>query len=178
MEHRTVTVSVRMEWKILRSFALFDSFYLKKRWVRPAVFGAIFTAFALVAFLARGKQQHILLGSVLLAVGLGMPAVYVGMYLSGVKSQAQKLRLPRKAYTVRLNREKIVITNEMKREDDVTLEWGKLVRAFRVKKAVYLYPTTARAFILPDGQADASPDELWALIEENMPKGRAVNKQK
>lgn len=178
MTSKTITVSTRMDYPILRAFSMFDTFLLRRRWVRPAMFGGIFVIFAVICFAATGKEQNVLLGMVMLLIGLGMPAVYVGMYLSGVKGQAKKLRLPRKAYTVRLNGEKIVITNEMKQEDDVTLEWGKMVRAFRVKNAVYLYPTTARAFILPNGQADASPDELWALIEENMPKGRAVNKRR
>lgn len=178
MPSKTITVHVKMDYPILRSFSLFDTFLLRKRWIRPALFGSLFVIFAIICFAATTKEQNVLMGSVLLAIGVGMPAVYVGMYLSGVKSQAKKLCLPRKAYTVALSRERVTITNDMKKEEDVVLEWTKLPAAFRVRKAVYLYATPTRAFILPDGQADATPDEVWDMIVENMPKGRTTNKKR
>ena len=154
---------------------MFDTFVLKKHWIRPAVFGAIFLIFAVVCFAATGKEQNWLLGSVMLLIGLGMPAVYVGMFLSQVKGQAKKLRLdpPRRVYTVELSDECVRVTNDLKEEETVTLEWQKMPGAFRRKKAIYLYATPARAFILPDGQADATPDEVWAMLEKNLKPGRA-----
>ena len=48
------------------------------------------------------------------------------------------------------------------------LPWEKVFGAWRHKEAIYLYATPARAFILPDGQADASPDMLWRTLEKLM----------
>jgi hypothetical protein len=177
MRKSVITVSVHMDYKTLREFSLFDTFVLKKHWLRPAVFGAIFLIFAVVCFAAAGKEQNWLLGTVMLLIGLGMPAVYVGMFLSQVKSQAKKLRLPRKVYTLTFTNEYVRIFNNMKQEDQVTLEWPKIPAAFRRKKAIYLYAAPTRAFILPDGQADASADELWAMMEKHLRKGRARNRR-
>ena len=67
----------------------------------------------------------------------------------------------------------VKIHNDLKVEEDVTLPWDKIPAAFRVRNAVYLYAAPTRAFILPDGQADAPADELWRMIVEKLPKGRA-----
>jgi len=175
---QTITIHVKMDRKILRSFALFDAFALKKRWKKPALFSAILTAFSIVCFLLTGKGQNVLLGTVLLIVGLGLPLVYVLMFLIQVGDTAKKMKLqkPRPVYTLALSDEKIVVTNDLKEEAPVTIEWAKLPVAFRRKDAIYLYITRAKAFVLPNGQADASPDELWAMFERNMQKGRARTK--
>lgn len=175
MSHQTITVPVKMDRKILRSFALFDAFTLKKRWKKPALFSVILTVFALVCFLLTGKGQNVLLGTVLLIIGLGLPFVYVLMFWIQIGDEAKKLKLkaPRKVYTLELSDEKIVVTNNLMQEPPLCLEWEKLPVAFRRKHAVYLYVTRARAFILPFGQANVSDDELWAMFERNMQKGRA-----
>lgn len=180
MKNKTITVSVRMDYKTLRDFSMFDTFLLKKHWLKPTVFGVAFVIFAIICFAATGKEQNWLLGTVMLLIGLGMPAVYVGMFLSQVKGQAKKLRLdpPRRVYTLTMSNECIHIANDLKVEDPVTLEWPKIPAAFRCKKAIYLYAAPTRAFILPDGQADAADDEVWAMLERNLRQGRAKNRRK
>lgn len=174
-----ITVPVRMDYKTLRSFSLYDTFILRKRWIKPTIFGVVFLIFAIICFAAAGKEQNWLLGTVMLVIALGMPAVYVFMFLSQVKAQAKKLRLdpPRKVYTLCFSTEKVHITNDMKANEETDLEWGKIPAAFRRKGAIYLYAAPTRAFILPDGQGDASQDELWALLEKNLRKGRAHDKR-
>lgn len=173
MSRSIITVHTRMDYKTLRAFALFDTFLLKRRAAKPALFAVIMTTFSLICFFASDHPERFKLGWVLLGVGLILPAVYVGMYVSQVKEQAKKLRLPRKVYSLALSKEGITVTNDMKTEESVQLEWAKLPGAFRMKHAVYLYATPARAFILPNGQSDATDAELWQMIEENLPKGRA-----
>lgn len=177
MKKHVITVPVRMDYKTLRDFSLFDTFVLKKHWIRPTVFGVIFLIFAAICFAATGTEQNWLLGTVMLLIGLGMPAVYVGMFLSQVKSQAKKLRLPRKVYTLTFTNEYVRIFNNMKQEDQVTLEWPKIPAAFRRKKAIYLYAAPARAFIMPEGQGDATSDELWAMMEKHLRKGCARSRR-
>lgn len=179
MSLKTITVHVKMDRKTLRSFAVFDTFLLKKQWKRPLGFAGILIAFALISFLS-GKTQSVMLGSVLLIVGLGLPFTYVTMFLSQVKEQAKKMRLdpPRKVYTLTLDDGGVTIRNDMKVEADVHLEWDKIPAAFRMRKAVYLYASPVKAFILPDGQADASPAEVWDFIVKHLPEGRANVKKK
>ena len=175
MKKQVITAAVHMDYKTLRRFSLFDTFILKKHWVKPALFGAAFLIFAIICFAATGREQNWLLGAVMLLIGLGMPAVYVGMFLSQVKSQAKRLKLPRRVYTLAFSSSGIHIANDLKPDEQVDLEWKKVPAAFRRRDAIYLYTAPARAFIIPDGQADASPDELWAMLEKHLRKGRARN---
>ena len=179
MKKNVITVPVRMDHKTLRAFSLFDTFVLKKHWIRPAIFGGIFLVFAIICFAATGKEQNWLLGSVMLLIAIGMPAVYVGMFLSQVKAQAKKLRLdpPRRVYTLTFSPGGVHIANDMKADEEADLEWAKIPAAFRVKKAIYLYAAPTRAFILPEGQADATQDALWAMLEKHMRKGRTKDRR-
>ena len=76
---REITVPVKLDARTFRRFSFFDTFVLRKRWIRPAAFAAILFAFALVALLSR-KPQSGLIAAVLLVVGLGLPLVYVGTF--------------------------------------------------------------------------------------------------
>ena len=177
MKKSVITIPVRMDHKTLRDFSLFDTFILKKHWIKPALFAAIFLVFAIICFAATSKEQNWLLGTVMLLIGLGMPAVYVGMFLSGVKGQAKKLKLPRRVYTLSFSSSGVHIANDLKPEEQADLEWQKIPAAFRCKQAIYLYAAPTRAFILPDGQADAPADELWAMMEKHLRKGRARDRR-
>lgn len=179
MPASTITIRVKMDRKTLRSFALFDTFLLKKQWKKPIGFAAILLVFAVICFLS-GKNQSTLLGVVLLIVGLGLPVVYVSMFLSQVKEKAKKMRLdpPRKVYTLTLSPDGVNIHNDMKVENDVHLPWNKIPAAFRMRSAVYLYAAPTKAFILPDGQADASPAEVWDYLVKHLPEGRTNVRKK
>lgn len=175
MSSKTITVHVKMDHKTLRSFSMFDTFLLKKRGIRPLIFGVIFLIFAIICFAATDKEQNWLLGTVMLLIAIGMPGVYVGFFLSQVRKTAKNLKLdpPRAVYTLAFSDQKVTIHNDLKTEEDVELPWNRIAAAFHVKKAIYLYATPMKAFILPNGQADATPDELWKMMVEKLPKGRA-----
>ena len=139
---RTITIPVRMDSKTFRRFALFDAFVVKRHWRRPALFSALLLAFAMAALLLR-REQSALIAAILLAVGLGLPILYIGMFFGQVNVQALRNRL--------------------------RLSWQELYRAYRLKNCVYLYAALGRAFLLPTGQADAADGDLWAFIAEHMP---------
>lgn len=164
-----ITVRVRLDAKIFRRFCRFDALRLRKKWVRPVVFALILVAFAFVALLAR-KEQSGMIAAVLLVIGLGLPLVYFGSFFSQVNMQVERHNLnpPRRVYTVRLSREGVNVVNDQKDEPPLDVPWKDLQAAFRAKGCVYLYVNAARAFLLPDGQADADPAALWALIEKHM----------
>lgn len=164
MAKHTITARVKMDYKTLRAFSLFDTFVLKKAWRRPTIFGGIFLVCAVICFCLTNRDQNVFMGVFLTIIGLGMPLVYVGMFLSGVKQQAKKLSLPRRVYTLVFSRDGIRITNDLKAEESVQLEWARVHALYRRKGAIYLYAAPTRAFILPDGQADASADELWQML--------------
>ena len=176
MNRTEYTIPVRLDAKTFRRFSRFDALKLRKRWVRPAVFALILTAFAFVALLS-GKAQAGMIASVLLVIGLGLPLVYFGSFFSQVNMQVTRYNLkpPRAVYTVRLDGEGVHVTNDQKREQPLDVPWKDVQAAFRARGCVYLYVTAARAFLLPDGQADTSPEALWAYIAGRLgPKARKL----
>ncbi len=172
-----IVIPVKLDEKTFRRFARFDMFTLRKKWVRPLIFFLLLTAFAVIALLTK-KEQSGLIAAVLLAVGLGLPVVYVGTFLSQVNMQAMRQRLdpPRAVYTVRLAEEGIEAENRQKKEDPLRLSWRETQRAFRVKGCVYLYVSPVRAFLLPDGQADASDAQVWEYLVQHMGADRCVSR--
>ena len=119
----------------------------------------------------RRRRSIASVAAVLLVVGLGLPIVYIGSFVSQVNMQIVRygLKAPKAVYTVRLNYDGIHVVNDQKAEGQLDVKWSEAQAAFRAKKCVYLYVNAARAFLLPDGQADAEPEELWAYIEKHMP---------
>ena len=164
-----ITVRVRLDAKTFRRFCRFDALRLRKKWARPVVFALILVAFAFVALLAR-REQSGMIAAVLLVIGLGLPLVYFGSFFAQVNVQVERHKLdpPRRVYTVRLSREGVNVVNDQKDEPPLDVSWKDVQAAFRAKGCVYLYVNAARAFLLPDGQADADPAALWALIEKHM----------
>lgn len=168
MNHQ-ITIPVLLDEKTFKRFSRFDMLRLRKKYVRPIVFALILIAFAIAALLT-GKAQAGMIAAVLLAVGLGLPLVYFGTFFSQVNVQAAQSALGkgRAVYTVRMDDGGITVHNAVKEEPPVTVRWTDLQAAFRVKGCVYLYVNTARAFLLPDGQADAGDDALWNCITQHM----------
>ena len=155
---REITVPVSLDAKTFRRFARFDTLRLRRRWVRPAIFAALLLAFGAAALLTR-KPQSGMIAAVLIVIGLGLPLVYIGSFLSQVNMQALNNKLGkqgRRVYTVHLER------------GGLTVPWKDVQRAFRAKGCVYLYVTAARAFLLPDGQASASDGEVWQTLCRRM----------
>ena len=166
---RSITIPVRLDEKTFKRFARFDMFTLRKRWVRPVIFSAILIAFAFVALLTK-KAQSGMIAAVLLAVGIGLPVVYFGSFFSQVNMQAlqQKLKPPRNVYTVTLREEGIRVENNQRQEDALEMEWVAVQKAFRRKGCIYLYVTPTKAFLLPEGQADAPDEEVWDYLTAHM----------
>lgn len=162
-----IIIPVKLDAKTFKRFGWFDMFILRKRWVRPAAFAAIMLSFAVVALLS-GRPESSLIAAVLLAVGLGLPAVYVGTFLFQVRAQAEAQKLPRRVYTVRLDFDGVRVTNDQRREDAQSVKWADIPAAFRRKGCIYLYVSPARAFLLPNGQANVADDALWRYLKERI----------
>ena len=166
---QSITIPVRLDEKTFRRFARFDMLRLRKRWVRPVIFALILCAFAVVALISRLPQSG-MIAAVLLVVGIGLPVVYIGMFLSQVNMQASRWKLDkgRIVYTVKLTEEGFQISNSRKQENTGVIPWKKAAQAFRRKDCIYLYATPAKAFLLPNGQADAPDEDVWACIRNGI----------
>ncbi len=164
-----ITIQVRLDEKTFKRFARFDMFSLRKKWIRPAVFSLILIAFAVIALLSR-KEESGMIAAVLLAVGIGLPVIYVGSFFSQVNMQAlrQKLKPARRVYTVTLREAGILVVNNQRKEEPLEMDWASVQKAFRRKGCIYLYVTASKAFLLPDGQADAPDDEVWHFLTAHL----------
>ena len=170
---KAIVIPVRLDEKTFKRFARFDMFVLRKKWIRPLVFSLILIAFSLVALFTR-KAQSGLIAAVLLSVGLGLPVVYFGSFLSQVNMKAVRLKLKpaRRVYTVTLRETGILVENNQKKEDPLEMEWSSLRCAFRKKGCIYLYVTAAKAFLIPDGQAGVPDREVWAYLLARLGSGK------
>ena len=167
-----IVITVTMVERTFRSFAVFDQLVRRKAWRKPAAFFAAFVILAIIAF-ASGKEQSGLLGGVLLAVGIILPAVYLGTFLRQVHEQAVKqgLKEPKKVYTVTLGEDGFTADNE--KNEHVFVPWSEDgLTAYRKKGCIYLYTGWGKAFLLPDGQADAADEEVRAFLAKHLGEER------
>ena len=169
LDYTDITVSAKLDEKTFKRFARFDMLILRKKWIRPAVFSLILVAFAFIALLLR-KEQSGLIAAVLLVVGIGLPLVYIGTFLSQVNMQAvqAKLKPARLVYTLTLGDTGIHIENNQKKEDPQDLDWASVHKAFRKRGCIYLYATPQKAFLIPRGQADVPDPEVWNFLTEHL----------
>ena len=148
-------------------FTMFDTYRRKKMWRSPAIFATLMSVSATICFLMHHVDGAVMLGTVLLIVGLGMPLTYFAMFFCSLYKQIRIQKLPRTVYTLTLTEGKeIHIENETEKVD---YPWKKVHHAYRGKTAVYLYATPARAFILPHYYAEGGADALWKLISKKLP---------
>jgi len=175
MEQKDIRVQSNIDPKTFRRFALFDTFYRRKRWRGPLLFAVILSAFAAVCFALQGrKEQAVLLGAVLLAVGIGLPAAYFVSYLLSVNAQAKKLGLSasRTAYTLYLGERTVRAVSGKERAE---FPWSGLFRAYRTGNGVYLYTDPQKAFLLPEAQVT---EAVWARIRQCVPADRLYDLRK
>ena len=156
----TMTIDCYLDERTFSSFTRFDIFTRRKGWKSPMKFATLLTIPALVCFVKADTRGAVLLGTVLLVVGWGMPLVYMlNFYLSVRKaSKDQKLDPPRLVYTVELTEAKdgIHVSNE---KEKATYLWKNVYHAYQAKDCIYLYITEQRAFLLP-----VKDEEAWLLI--------------
>ena len=169
-----VTVHVRINERILRRFAIFDTFRLKRRYKAPLLFALILCAFAAIAFLMTDKAQSAMIGNLLIVIGLGLPLAYVLHFLMQVHDQSRRLGLRqlRPAYTLNMSETGLRIINDMNPEPEVTLAWDALYGVWRGEFAYYLYSGPSRAFIVPDGQYDLTPAAMYDFLSAHLPQGK------
>lgn len=174
-----MTIEVTLTEEVFRRFTMFDLLKRRKMWRSPAIFASILGAAAIICFIMNHVEGAVMLGTVLLVVGLGMPAVYFGTFFSSLKKQilAHGLKRPQKVYTLVLTEKAkgIGISNEKEHAD---YEWKQVHHIYRDELATYLFMTRERAFILPHFCIEEGEDALWKLITKKVDKARTTDLRK
>ena len=166
-----MTIAVTLTAEVFRRFTLFDTFRRRKMWRSPAIFAAILCSCALVCYAMHHVDGAVMLGTVLLIVGLGMPITYFLSFFLSLRSQCKTQGLPKQVYTLCLTQSAkgIAIDNGREHAD---YAWKDVFHVYRDKDATYLFMAPNRAFILPHACLEEGPDALWALLTKKLPAGK------
>ncbi len=166
-----MTIAVTLTAEVFRRFTLFDTFRRRKMWRSPAIFAAILGSCALVCYAMNHVDGAVMLGTVLLIVGLGMPITYFLSFFLSLRKQCKTLGLPKEVYTLCLTQSAkgIAIDNGHEHAD---YAWKDVFHAYRDKDATYLFMAPTRAFILPHACLEEGADALWALLTKKLPAGK------
>ena len=168
-----LTLEGNIDRETFTRFALFDAFTRKKAWRNPLLFALILSAFAVVCLIGRkGREEAVLLASVLFGVGILLPVVWFGMFLSSVRrqSKASGLSRDRAQYYVTLLPDCVHVE---KGKESARFPWRDIFMAYRARDCIYLYVNASRAFLLP---ACEKTDRAWEIITEHLPEEKRREK--
>lgn len=181
MAQKNILIPVRLDSAAFQDFALFDTFLRRGTLWRICLFSGPLAIAACVCFaFGNARNQGAMLGGVLLAVGLALPAVYLLNFFREIKQKGSQLGLdqPRLVYTVRLGEESVSFSPARlgrtpggapsPKGETVVTPWPQMYGAWRTKEAVYLYAAPNAAYLLPCGQAGLPDEELWAFIAAHL----------
>ncbi|MBE7004718.1 MAG: hypothetical protein E7425_10665 [Ruminococcaceae bacterium] len=165
MEENSRSVDVRLDRETFREFAVFDGLVRQRRWVRIAAFALFFCTLSALAFARAARVEGAaVLGGALLAVGLGLPTVYLGVFFRSVAVRARAVDPREIVYTLTLGADALGVK---KGKESVSYAWASLYGAYRLRRCVCLYAAPGRAFLLPDAQGEA-----WRLIAGRVEQDR------
>lgn len=174
-----MTIDVLLNKDDFIRFTMFDVLRRRKMWRSPVLFALILSVSACICFWMHRVDGAVLLGTVLLIVGLGMPCVYFLTFYRSLKKQliTNDLLRPRKVYTLCLTEKSdgIAVAND---HEHVDYRWADVYHVYWDTSAAYLYITPERAFILPYHCIEDSSSRLWALISVKVPKERMTDLRK
>jgi len=166
-------IDVILSETLFRRFTMFDILKRRKMWRSPVIFASILSSCACVCYIMHHVDGAILLGSVLLLVGLGMPCVYFCTFFSSLSKEIknQKLKTPRQVYSLELTDKPdgIFIRNK---SEKATYKWDQVFHAYRDKTATYLFITAQRGFILPHNCISEGSEALEELLIQMLPENR------
>lgn len=166
MSNRDITIQSFIDARVFSEFAWFDLLRVRKRWRRPALFAAFFVAIAAIAFSRSGSVDHAaLLGGVLLAVGVGLPAVYFFAFHQSVRKQSAKLTGREAAYTVTLDEQGVSV---VKGKQNANYSWNDVHAVHRLNRCICIYVEARHAFLLPSTDNGEAVRAAWELMAAHL----------
>lgn len=160
MKSGPLTLEARVTPEVFREFAFFDTFRRQKRWRGPVLFTLMMGGFAAVCFALR-------IGTVLLVVGLGLPAAYVLSFYLSVRRREKALKAAGcpVAYRLRLEEEGLHVRQGEREE---RFPWEGMEEAWRLKRCLCVYVDERRAYLLPPRDEEEG-ERLWAFLTARLP---------
>ena len=174
MKQISIHVPVQIDGAVFRRFALFDTFQRQKLWRRPALFALILTVSSALCYSRYPQEGSLLLGTILIVLGLGMPLVWYLSYEHSLHTQAKKMGLstPKSVYRVELGPNGVGMWpagQQDKAQPAASHDWESVYGAWRTAQAVYLYISATKAYLLPAEEIPGGADAAWTLLGEHLP---------
>lgn len=164
-----ITICSRIDAKIFKDFAYFDTMKLQKRWKQPAIFAAILLFSAAICFSQVSKREGaFLLGTALSLIAIGFPFSYIHNFNVSLNKQVikQGITSPKEVYSIELNDKGVIVSNKTEKAD---FDWSGIYRVYYHNNCVYLYVAAGRAFLLPENEIKCGVDTLWKMLEKHLP---------
>lgn len=177
MKHISIHVPVQIDGPAFRRFALFDTFRRRKLWRRPALFALILTFSSALCYSRYPQEGSLLLGTILVVLGLGLPLVWYLSYEHSLHVQSKKMGLlkgPRRAYTLIFQEDGIQVSQDLGKTFS-PVAWDAVTAAYRREGITYLY-VGDHAYLLPHSQVQEGMDALWAMLGRHLPAGQMFSK--
>lgn len=152
-------------------FTVFDTFKRKKMHRSPLTFAILLGISGLICYALARVEGAVMLGTLLLVIGLGLPVFYFVTFFFSLLKQIRMHKLPRCVYTLTLDAgsKTISIAND---QEQISYEWKKVHHVYQGKTATYLYANPVRAFILPHYFVEGGKDALWTLLRKKLPDSK------
>ncbi len=169
-KQQAICVPVQLDGSIFHRFAIFDTYVRQKRWRMPALFAVMMAFFAIICYSRYETDGAVLLGTVLLVVGIGLPLVWCINYELSLRKEIKKLHLetPQRAYTLLFSPDGIEVSRDRGKTFS-PIAWGSIVHVYRHSGCTYLYIDASHAYLLPHSQVEGGEDKLWALMQASLP---------
>lgn len=170
MKQSVIYLPVQIDGADFRHFALFDAFTRRKMWRRPAVFTAILTVSAALCYSRYPQEGSVLLGTILIVLGLGMPLVWYLSYEHSIHTQAKQmglLKAARRAYTLVFQDDGIQISADQGKTF-APLGWDAVTGVYRRAGITYLYAGD-HAYLLPHAQIREGSAAFEAMLGRCLP---------
>ena len=74
----------------------------------------------------------------------------------------------RDLYTVTLDDEGVTVQGQVQSDDVLRLKWQAVKGVYQRRHCIYLYADENKAFLLPEGQADVTDEELWKYLRDHI----------
>ena len=170
MKQLTIHVPVQLDGAAYRRFALFYTYRRKRLWRRPALFALILAVSSALCYSRYPQEGSVLLGTILIVLGLGMPLVWYLSYEHSIHTQAQQmglLKAARRAYTLVFQEEGIQASVDMG-QSFTPIGWDEVTAVYRRPDITYLY-VDEHAYLLPHSQVREGAEALQALLARRLP---------
>ena len=175
---RQIDIPVRLDPRTFRRYCAFDALIRQRRWYWPALLSMLLITAALAGLLGWLPMSGTVSG-LLMGLGLAVILLNAGLFVLPVELQIARQRLKDRpmVYALVLDGDGVRVSGDQRDEPPVSLPWDGLWAAYAHRGDVYLYVSSERALILPNGQASVPPDALWSFLEDRLGREKCFRLQ-